>query len=43
VLAANARAIRFYEAAGFTIDAGSAASFELGGRQVQELRYASKP
>ncbi|MEQ1684033.1 MAG: GNAT family N-acetyltransferase [Burkholderiaceae bacterium] len=40
VLAANARAIRFYEAAGFTLDAGSPASFELGGRTVQELRYA---
>ena len=39
VLAANARAIRFYEAAGFTLDAGSAREFELGGRPVQELRY----
>ena len=39
VLAANARAIRFYEAAGFARDAGSAQSFELGGRPVQELRY----
>lgn len=40
VLAANARAIRFYEAAGFALDAGSAKNFELGGRSVQELRYA---
>jgi ribosomal protein S18 acetylase RimI-like enzyme len=40
VLAANARAIRFYEAAGFTLDTGSAQMFELGGRSVQELRYA---
>lgn len=38
VLAANARAIRFYEAAGFTLDAGSAKVFDLGGRQVQEVR-----
>jgi ribosomal protein S18 acetylase RimI-like enzyme len=40
VLAANARAIRFYEAAGFTPEPGSAKTFELGGRSVQELRYA---
>jgi ribosomal protein S18 acetylase RimI-like enzyme len=39
VLAANARAIRFYEAAGFTLEPGSAQTFELGGRSVQELRY----
>ena len=39
VLAANARAIGFYEAAGFTLDPGSAQVFELGGRSVQELRY----
>ena len=48
VLAANVRAIRFYETAGFTLDAGSAQVFELGGRSVQELRYtlitaASRP
>jgi len=42
VLAANTRAIRFYEAAGFALDAGSAQVFELGGRQVQELRYAQR-
>ena len=40
VLAANARAIRFYERAGFTLDAGSAHMFELGGRSVQEVRYS---
>ena len=40
VLAANAPAIRFYEAAGFSLDVGSAQVFELGGCQVQELRYA---
>lgn len=39
VLAANARAIRFYETAGFALEAGSAQTFELGGRQVQEIRY----
>jgi ribosomal protein S18 acetylase RimI-like enzyme len=39
VLAANARAIRFYEAGGFTLDPGSAQTFELGGRTLQELRY----
>ena len=41
VLAANARAIRFYEAAGFALEPGSAKLFELGGRQVQELRYTT--
>ena len=40
VLAENARAIRFYQAAGYTVDPGSAQVFELGGRSVQELRYA---
>ena len=40
VLAANAHAIRFYENAGFVLDAGSAQTFELGGRPVQELHYA---
>ncbi|MEO8058725.1 MAG: GNAT family N-acetyltransferase [Burkholderiales bacterium] len=39
VLAENARAIRFYETAGFMRDAISAQTFELGGRPVQELRY----
>lgn len=41
VLASNDRAKRFYEAAGFTLAPGSAQVFELGGRQVQELRYAT--
>ncbi|MDP3823746.1 MAG: GNAT family N-acetyltransferase [Burkholderiales bacterium] len=40
VLAENTRALRFYGAAGFTLDAGSGLQFELGGRKVQELRYA---
>ncbi len=39
VLAANARAIRVYKAAGFAPDPDSAQQFELGGRQVQEIRY----
>lgn len=39
VLAANARAINFYETAGFALEPGSAKWFELGGSQVQELRY----
>ena len=39
VLAANARAIRFYEVAGFVPEDGTAKDFELGGRMVQELRY----
>ena len=41
VLAANARAIRFYEAAGLALELGSAKLFELGGKQVQELRYTA--
>jgi ribosomal protein S18 acetylase RimI-like enzyme len=41
VLAANARAIRFYEVAGFAPEAGTAKDFELGGRRVQELRYTA--
>ena len=39
VLTLNERGIRFYENAGFTADAGSEKTFELGGRQVQEIRY----
>ena len=39
VLAENARAIKFYESAGFAAEPGSAKVFELGGRPVQELRY----
>jgi L-amino acid N-acyltransferase YncA len=40
VLMQNARAIRFYRAAGFAADLPSVKEFELGGRQVQEIRYA---
>ena len=39
VLAANARAIRFYEAAGFAPEPETAKDFTLGGRLVQELHY----
>jgi L-amino acid N-acyltransferase YncA len=41
VLAGNARAIRFYEKAGFSLDAGSAQRFTLGGREIEELRYVT--
>ncbi|MDR3395501.1 MAG: GNAT family N-acetyltransferase [Parasulfuritortus sp.] len=43
VLAGNARAIRFYEAAGFQCDTDSAKTFELGGMPVQEVRYSQRP
>lgn len=38
VLEKNDRALRFYAAAGFTPEAGTARTFELGGRQIGELR-----
>jgi ribosomal protein S18 acetylase RimI-like enzyme len=38
VLEHNARAIRFYSAAGFTIEHGSEKAFELGGTKVREVR-----
>jgi ribosomal protein S18 acetylase RimI-like enzyme len=38
VLSKNERAVRFYEASGFKTVHGSAKSFELGGRQVEEVR-----
>lgn len=41
VLAENARAIRFYRAAGFAPEAGSAKTFELGGKPLQEIRYVA--
>ena len=40
VFTQNARAIRFYRAAGFVPDLWSVREFELGGKQVQEMRYA---
>lgn len=35
----NARAIRFYQAAGFVADPSPPKNFELGGQQLQEVRY----
>jgi RimJ/RimL family protein N-acetyltransferase len=35
----NARAIRFYEAAGFELDTIPSKSFQLAGLQLQEVRY----
>ena len=35
----NARAIKFYEAAGFVADAYPPKTFERDGRQLQEVRY----
>ena len=40
VLAGNQRAIRFYESQGFARMPRGARSFELGGREVEELAYA---
>lgn len=42
VLAGNARAIRFYETAGFAADPDSAKQFELGGALVREVRYLAR-
>lgn len=39
VFADNERAIKFYQKAGFTVDKGSRKTFELGGTQLQEVRY----
>ena len=39
VLTENHRGRSFYEALGFRADPGSEKTFELGGRQVKELRY----
>lgn len=41
VLAANARAIRFYESVGLALSADSATSLEIGGISLPELRYES--
>lgn len=38
----NARAIRFYRAAGFECDPSLPKGFELGGVHLQEVRYASR-
>jgi ribosomal protein S18 acetylase RimI-like enzyme len=42
VLAQNARAIRFYQAAGFAMDHASAKTFELGGVWVEEIRFSGR-
>ncbi|MCE2783186.1 N-acetyltransferase family protein [Limnohabitans sp.] len=42
VLAQNARAIRFYKAAGFERDEFPAKTFELGGTVVQEIRWSCR-
>lgn len=39
VIVGNARAMRFYECAGFVCEADSRKSFELGGTMLEELRY----
>jgi ribosomal protein S18 acetylase RimI-like enzyme len=42
VLAQNARAIRFYQAAGFDRDELPAKTFALGGLMVDEIRYSCR-
>ena len=42
VFTQNARAIKFYRAAGFAPDLSSVKEFELGGKQLQEIRYARR-
>src|SRR5262245_38134879 len=39
VLAANEKAIRFYERAGFTLCEGSETTVEIGGARLPEVRY----
>ena len=39
VLAANDRAIRFYERVGFTLCKGSETTVEIGGERLPEVRY----
>ena len=39
VIADNARAIRFYERAGFVAEGGSGKACEIGGTTVREVRY----
>jgi len=40
VIAGNARAIRFYEHAGFAVEPNSRQSFAFGGTTLEQLRYA---
>lgn len=42
VLPQNDRAIKFYHAAGFAHDGSAPKSFELGGAQLQEVRFVAK-
>jgi len=42
VIATNPRAIRFYLAAGFSLDAGSIKPLTIGGVQVEEERYVQE-
>ena len=42
VIAGNERAIRFYCAAGFELEAGSEKEFELGGVKLREVRMVIK-
>ena len=39
VMVGNDRAVRFYAAAGFEVEAGSVKAIEVGGVQVHEARY----
>ena len=38
----NDRAIKFYQSAGFAHDGSAPKSFELGGTQLQEVRFVSR-
>lgn len=38
----NDRAIKFYRSAGFSPDTAAAKNFELGGAQLQEIRFVSQ-
>jgi ribosomal protein S18 acetylase RimI-like enzyme len=42
VLVDNARALRFYAAAGFVPEPDTVKEFDLGGRLVKEIRYVAK-
>ncbi len=39
VLSRNARAIRFYERAGFALEVGSAKCFNIAEHEIEERRY----
>ena len=42
VIEGNERAIRFYTAAGFSVEAGSEKEFEIGGAKLREVRMVVK-